>query len=286
MSFWFDEKFESLSRFGIRATKTLFKKQSDFQMIEIIESPKFGRVLAIDRIFMTSEFDEFLYHEMIVHPALTTASCIKRVLVIGGGDGGTVREVLTYPEVEKVVMVEIDKMVVEACREYLPTIGSAWDDPRLEVVFRDGIDFACNADVEPFDIILLDGSDPVGPAEGLFDIDFYRGCARLLKENGVFVLQSESPILQIKTFLEISAALNQIFPKVYPYFGPVPLYVSGSWSWTYATRSADPLAINEELAIRQEARCKQYNREIHRAAFALPNRFKPIFNNGKVRTSS
>jgi len=241
-------------------------------------------VLAIDKIFMTSEADEFFYHEMIVHPVLTTAKDIKRVLVIGGGDGGTVREVLSYDEVVEVVMVEIDPMVVDVSKRFLPTIGTAWDDPRLEVIFEDGIAFAKNAQVEPFDIILLDGCDPVGPAKGLFTVDFYRGCARLLKEDGIFGLQSESPILQHDVFLDIARALSQVFEGVYPYFGPVPIYASGNWSWTYATRKSDPLSINEDRVAHQEKRCKYYNREIHRTAFVLPNNLRQFFQNGKVST--
>ncbi len=282
MSFWYDEVFDEKSRFGLKATKVLFEGRSDLQQIDVLETAAFGRVLAIDKIFMTSEADEFFYHEMIVHPVLTTATDIKRVLVIGGGDGGTVREVLSYDEVEQVVMVEIDKMVVEVSKRFLPTIGTAWDDPRLKVIFQDGIAYAQNARVEPFDIILLDGCDPVGPAKGLFTVDFYRGCARLLKENGIFGLQSESPILQQNVFLEIAQTLSQVFDRVYPYFGPVPIYASGNWSWTYVTHKKDPLVINEARVARQEKRCKYYNRDIHRAAFVLPNNLKHIFQNGKV----
>lgn len=282
MSFWYDENFQGITRLGLRATESLFEGKSEFQKIDVVQTKAFGRVLAIDEIFMTSEKDEYFYHEMLVHPPMTTAKNIRRVLVIGGGDGGTVREVLTYPEVEQVTMVEIDPMVVEISKRYLSTIGTAWDDPRLIVQFGDGIDFAKNAQVEPFDVILLDGSDPVGPAEGLFTKEFYQGCARLLAEDGVFCLQSESPILQKDIFLELARTLGQIFERVHPYFGPVPIYASGTWSWTYATRTGDPGAIKEDRIIAQEKRCKYFNREIHKAAYALPNNLKQIFKNGKV----
>jgi spermidine synthase len=284
MAFWYDENFDNKCRFGICASKVLFQGKSDFQQIDILETELFGRVLAIDNIFMTSELDEYIYHEMIVHPVLTTAPFIGRVLVIGGGDGGTIREVLSYPQVEHLTMVEIDVMVVEASKRYLPTIGTAWDDPRLELLIGDGIDFVKNANVEPFDIILLDGSDPVGPATGLFTEGFYRGVARLLKEDGVFGLQSESPLLQKNVFTQIGRTLGKLFPRVYPYFGPVPIYASGSWSWTYASRAADPMSWNETLVSFQEKRCKYYNRHIHQAAFAVPNNLRRIFADGKVRT--
>lgn len=268
--FWYDEEFNDLCRFGVRATETLFEEQSAFQKITILETNWFGRTLLIDDLFMTSERDEHYYHEMLVHPAMTTAPRIQRVLIIGGGDGGTAREILSYPEVEKVVMVEIDGKVVEACKKYLPKHG-AWDDPRLEVIIGDGVDYAKNAEVEPFDVIFLDGSDPVGPAEGLFSPDFHEGIARLLGEKGVYALQSESPFVQREVFLETQKVLEAIFPVVAPYFGTVPIYASGVWSWTYATKGVSRTSFNEQRMAMQEERCKLYNRQIHDACFARPN---------------
>ncbi|MCP4674992.1 MAG: polyamine aminopropyltransferase [Deltaproteobacteria bacterium] len=280
---WYDEIFEDKSRLGLNVTEVLYQGRSDLQQIDVLETKAFGRVLVIDQVFMTSERDEHFYHEMIVHPPLTTSPGIRRILVIGGGDGGTVREVLSYPEVEQVVMVEIDAQVVEVSKQFLPTIGRAWDDPRLEVIIGDGIDYAKNADVEPYDVILLDGCDPVGPAEGLFTEDFYRDVARLLKRDGVFALQSESPILQRDVFLDISAALTNIFDRVYPYFGPVPLYAAGIWSWIFASQTVGPFGIIDDRVERQESRCKYYNRDIHRAAFAVPNDLKPVFKRALQR---
>jgi spermidine synthase len=276
--FWYDEIFEEGSRFGVKADKALFQGQSDFQQIDVLETEALGRVLAIDHLFMTSEKDEHFYHEMLVHPALVTAPSIKRVLVIGGGDGGTVREVLSYPEVKQVVMVEIDAKVIEVSKRHLAAIGTSWNDPRLEVIIGDGIDFAINAEVSPFDVVLLDGSDPVGPAKGLFTEGFYRGCARLLADGGVFALQSESPIWHQEVLVEIGRTLQRVFKRAYPYFGPVPSYPSGSWSWTYATFTVDPFAISQERAARQEGRCKYYNRDIHRGAFAIPNYLKRLYS--------
>ena len=154
------------------------------------------------KVFMTSEYDEFLYHEMLAHPAMTTAPRIERVLVIGGGDGGTVREVLRHSEGKACVMIEIDQLVVDASKEYLPGIGTAWDDPRLDVRFIDGIDYVKTSKDEKYDVILLDGTDPVGPGAVLFDEAFYAGCKRMLAEDGVMALQSESPLLMLDTFVE------------------------------------------------------------------------------------
>ncbi|NIM65418.1 MAG: polyamine aminopropyltransferase [Candidatus Latescibacteria bacterium] len=274
MADWHDEVFNDRVRFGLKIRRSLYSGQSPYQKIDIFESEQFGRTLTLDGIYMTSEGDEYFYHEMLVHPAMTTAPLIRRILIIGGGDGGTAREVLRYSEVERVVMVEIDSMVVEACKEYLPSIGTAWDDPRLEVVIQDGVAYVKEAQEEPFDVILLDGSDPVGPAEGLFGEDFYHGCERLLQPEGVFALQSESPVLFWDVFLSIVRTLRKIFGRADPYFGSVPIYGAGMWTWTYATRSVDPMMIIGERIERVEPLTRYYNREIHEAAFALPTEIK------------
>jgi spermidine synthase len=274
MNEWYDEIFNDRLRFGLKVRRFLYSGRSALQKIDVFETDQFGRALALDGIYMTSEGDEYFYHEMLVHPAMATAPAIQRVLVIGGGDGGTVREVLRYPEVEKVVMVEIDPMVVEVCRKYLGSIGTAWDDPRLELIFEDGVSFAWEADVGPFDVILLDGSDPAGPAEGLFSEEFYRGCKRLLAPNGVFALQSESPVLFREAFITIVQLLRGIFPIAQPYFGTVPLYGAGLWSWTHASHTVDPLAVIDDRVNRIESSTRYYNRAIHQAAFALPNEIK------------
>jgi spermidine synthase len=200
------------------------------------------------------------------------------VLVIGGGDGGTIREVLRHGEVESVVLVEIDGKVVEACREHLSSIGPTWDNPRLEVVIADGIAYAREAEVEPFDVILLDGCDPVGPSKGLFNEGFFRDCARLLGPDGVFAMQSETPVLMRDVFLDIVRTLRRVFGHAWPYFGTVPLYSSGMWTWTYASRTVNPVRIVDERVSRLEAVTRYYNREIHLAAFAVPNELKPLLS--------
>ena len=270
MSLWYTETFEERLRVGLRVERTLFTGQSEYQRVEIFETRLFGKALAIDGIFMTSVVDEADYHELLVHPALCTAPRIENVLIIGGGDGGTAREVLAHPEVKRCVLVEIDGMVVEASKEHLPEIGTAWDDPRLEVRIEDGVAYAAQAAPGSFDVVLLDGSDPVGPAEGLFGESFYRSVGRVLGDDGVFALQSESPLLFEPVFYETQASLRKVFGRAFPYFRSVPLYGTGDWSWTYASRSADPLAIVEDRAERIEAQSRVYNRELHRGVFAVP----------------
>ena len=274
MGLWYDETFDDQTRLGLRVEKTLFSGQSDYQKIEVIETVGFGRVLVIDNVFMTSEYDEFLYHEMLAHPALTTAPCIERVLVIGGGDGGTVREVLRHPDVKECLMIEIDELVVNVSKEYLPGIGTAWDDPRLDLRFIDGIDYVKTSKDEKFDVILLDGTDPIGPGAVLFDEAFYEGCKSMLTDDGVLALQSESPLLMMDVFVETQHKLRKLFAEVHPYLGPVPLYGTGVWSWSWCSNTGEPLRPVQE---RQEAiveGSKAYNAELHQAIFALPNYVK------------
>ncbi len=269
---WFDEVFRDRVRFGLRVKERLFERTSPYQKVLVFESEAFGRCLAIDDVFMTSERDEFLYHEMLVHPPLVAlASPPRRVLVIGGGDGGTVREVLRHPSVETVVMVEIDEMVVEASKKYLTTIGTAWEDPRLDLRIGDGIAYVKETKDPPFDAVLLDGTDPIGPAKGLFNEDFYRGVARVMKPNGVFAAQTESPFVMPQLFVEIQKTLRKVFPRVAPYFGTIPIYASGYWSWTFASFEVEPLELDEARGKAIEEGARQYNRDVHRAAFAQPN---------------
>jgi len=274
MGLWYDETFDDHTRLGLRVKETLFSEKSKYQKVEVIDTVGFGRVLVLDGVFMTSDYDEFLYHEMLAHPAMTTAPGTERILVIGGGDGGTVREVLRHSDVKTCVMIEIDEIVVNASKEHLPGIGTAWDDPRLDVRFIDGIEYVKESQDDKYDVILLDGTDPVGPGAVLFDESFYAGCKRMLAPGGVLALQSESPLLMLDVFVETQHKLRKFFSEVHPYLGPVPLYGTGTWSWTWCSDTGEPLRAIRE---RQEAiveGSKAYNEDLHQAAFALPNYVK------------
>ncbi|GIS14289.1 MAG: polyamine aminopropyltransferase [Synechococcus sp.] len=184
---------------------------------------------------MTAEQQERHYHEALVHPALCSASSIARILVIGGGDGGTARECLRHPDVQQLDMVEIDGRVVELSQEHLPDIGgSAWSDPRFQLTVGDGIAWAAQADDQSYDVILVDGSDPAGPAEGLFNRAFFENCRRLLKPGGVFGTQSESPEAFRDVHIAMVRLLREVFDHADPLYGWVPMYPSGWWSWTFA----------------------------------------------------
>ena len=271
MALWFDEIYGGKIRFGLRVKRSLFQGKSEFQSVDVVETEEFGRALALEGAWMTSERDEAHYHEMIVHPALTSAKRIERVLVIGGGDGGTVREVLRYPEVKHVAMVELDKMVVDVCKEHLPSFNVPWNDPRLQVQFGDGIAYLKNYSGAAYDVILIDGSDPVGPAEGLYASPFYQSAKKCLAADGVLVSQTESPIAMAQDFTRIVRTLRTSFQRAEPFFVPIPLYPSGMWSFTFASDHVDPRDFDDARAARIEAEARYYNRDIHRAAFAQPS---------------
>jgi len=266
---WQDETFQGRVRFGLPVRRTLLATRSEFQAIDIVET-ELGPTLLLDGAYMASVVEEFFYHEMLVHPALTVARRIGRVLVIGGGDGGTVREVLRYREVERVVMCELDAMVVSACREHMTAMAVPWDDPRLELHFGDGVAFLRDYAGPPWDVILVDGPDPVGPAEGLFERSFYATCRAHLAPGGVLATQSEAPFLMRDDFVRIVHGMRGVFSRVHPYFAPVLIYPGGSWSWTFASDAVEPLAPREPRLHEIEGGCRYYNREIHRAAFAVP----------------
>ena len=272
---WIDENWNNQIRHSLKVLDWLHDEQSPHQHIQVVDTEVYGRVLVLNGIFQTSEHDEHFYHEMLVHPALCTAPSIERVLIVGGGDGGAAREVLRHPGVQDVVMVEIDERVVSIAQHYLPDIGTAFTDPRLKLCIGDGVRYVHDAPERSFDVIILDGSDPVGPSKGLFDSAFYRQCQRVLKADGVFALQSESFFQTHELWHDIQQALNEVFVKVQPYLGIVPLYGTGTWSWTLCSGGLDPLNILEARAAAVESCTRYYHRGIHRAAFALPNELRP-----------
>ena len=256
--------------------EVLYEEKTEHQHVLIFQNVLFGRVMALDGVVQTTEKDEFIYHEMLAHVPILAHGRVSRVLIIGGGDGGTAREVLRHLVPHTVTLVEIDETVLRACREHLPTIGTCWDDPRLELIVGNGVSYVEHANAAYYDLVIIDGCDPVGPARGLFSVEFYRACERLLRPGGALALQAGSPILQHDQFIETIANLRQVFPRerVKPYFGPAPLYASDLWSWALASHELDWHAIIEDRAARVEPHTKYYNREIHRAAFALPNNLK------------
>ena len=242
---WIDEPHQGV-RYGL-AGQVLVEEQSAFQRITVMESERYGKGLLLDGCWMTAERQERHYHESLVHPALCGAAAIERVLVIGGGDGGTARECLRHADVKHLDMVEIDGRVVELSQKHLSSIGGGcWSDPRFHLTVGDGIAWATAAADASYDIVIVDGSDPAGPAEGLFNRPFFEHCRRILKPGGVFATQSESPEAFRQVHIDLVRMLRTVFDHADPLYGWVPMYPSGWWSWTFAAqgqpryRLADP----------------------------------------------
>ena len=267
------------SGFGIaiKAGDVLFSKQSEFQKVEVFDTESsLGRVLTLDDLMMTTEGDEYHYHEMIAHIPMINHKNPKSVLVIGGGDGGTVREVLKHDTVEKVVLCEIDGMVIEACKKFLPTISCELDNPKVEILVQDAIEYIKNKKDE-FDIVLIDSTDPMGPGEGLFTEEFYTNVKNSLKKDGIMVAQSESPFVNKSEIKKMYDLLKKVFPICSTYTSNIPTYPGGYWAWAFCSENVEPLSyIDERRCENITKTCKIYNKDYHLARFALPNYLKEL----------
>ena len=273
---WFTERDEFIALSLKHSGRQLYKKESAYQKVEVYETLAYGNMLTLDGMVMCTQKDEYVYHEMITHVAMLSHGQIRKALVIGGGDGGTVRELLRHESLQQVVLVEIDALVIEACQLHLPETAAAFGNPRLELLIEDGIAYIQNCPDEAFDLIIVDSADPVGPGEGLFTEVFYRQVHRCLSPNGVMVTQSESPRFNTKVFQEIYQTYRSIFGQqnVFCYLAAIPTYPTGTWSFSFSSKgNVHPLQFDREEA-RSFAEAQQlsyYNEDVHQAAFALPN---------------
>ncbi len=277
MGIRFTEEYPEVNgAFSMEVEKILFRGKSPFQTIEVIETKGFGRVLLIDDLVMLTERDEFVYHEMIAHVPLYVHPNPGSVLVIGGGDGGTVREIVKHPEVEKVILVDIDRMVSEVSMEYLPSVASKLLSEKVICQYEDGVAYVKNT-AERFDVIIIDSTDPISVGEGLFTREFYRNCYNILNPDGLLVAQAESPAYMADIVQGISHKLHAVFPKVHFYQAHIPSYPSGHWLFAFASKQYHPLKDYREEKYHQHAlKLKYYNSDLHFAAFALPNFVKEI----------
>lgn len=272
---WFTERDDKIA-LSLKHDGKLYDVQSDYQKVAIYKTQAYGKMLTLDGMVMTTEVDEYVYHEMITHVPLLTHPNPKRVLIIGGGDGGTAREVLKHDGLEEVVMVEIDDKVIEASKLHLPSIAEALEHPKLNLIVDDGIKYVNDAADGSFDLVIVDSTDPVGPAEGLFTVDFYKEVYRILGDDGIMITQSESPRFNSKVFKEIYQTYRGIFgqDKVHCYLAYIPTYPTGMWSFSYSSKgSAHPMkqkTLEEINSFAKSARLKYYNAEMHQASFALP----------------
>ena len=273
MELWYTENQTNNVNFSMKVKNHLYSAQSEFQKIDIIDTYEFGKVLVIDNWTMVTEKDEFIYHEMITHVALATNPNIKNVLVIGAGDGGTVRELTRYSNIENIDMVEIDELVVKASIEHLPFTSNKLSDPRVNLYFVDGIKFV-KGKKDLYDLIIVDSTDPIGPGEGLFTTEFYTDCYNALTEKGILINQCESPYYSHNAY-EMKRSykkLNKLFNICKAYQYHMPTYPSGHMIFCFASKVLDPIKdLDAERWNALGLETKYYNTELHKGAFCLPN---------------
>lgn len=278
MELWYTEEHSPDVRFSIRVDEHLYSEKSSFQRIDIMRSDEFGVFLTLDSLMMVTEKDEFIYHDMIVHVPMAVNPDIRRVLVIGGGDGGTVRELVRYNTVQEIDMAEIDEAVVRACKKYLPSIACGLSDERVNIYYEDGLKFIRKKE-NYYDLIIVDSTDPFGPGEGLFTKEFYGNCHRALNENGILVNQHESPYYEVyaNSLKSANEKIKKFFPVTKLYQAHIPTYPSGHWLFGFASKGFDPVSdIKEDYWNGLEIKTRYYNTELHKGSFALPNYVKEL----------
>ncbi|WP_028115690.1 polyamine aminopropyltransferase [Ferrimonas senticii] len=272
-----DRYFETLhNAYGQQFSidKVLFESRTEHQHLIIFDNAKFGRVMALDGMIQTTEKDEFIYHEMLTHVPILAHGNAKRVLIIGGGDGGILREVTRHQSIEHVTMVEIDASVVEMCKTYLPNHSNgAFDDPRVNLVINDGRDFVINCQ-DKFDVVISDSTDPIGPGEALFTSAFYQGCANCLTEGGILVTQNGVCFMQLDEVTTTDSRLSPYFADRSFYRAAVPTYIGGDMTFAWASDNAAVRQHSIEV-IRQRfaaanIETRWYTPELHVGSFALP----------------
>lgn len=281
MEFWFSENHTPNVQISIRVDKQLYSGKSEFQRIDVFESPEFGRFLTLDGYMMLTEKDEFIYHEMITHVPMAVHPNVKKVLVIGAGDGGVIRELVNYPEIETIDMVEIDPLVVEVCKKYLPKTACRFDDPRVSIHYEDGLRFVRFKE-NVYDLIIVDSTDPFGPGEGLFTKEFYGNCYKALKEDGILINQHESPFYPEDAAACQRAHKNivETFPLAKVYQAHIPTYPSGHWLFGFASKKYHPLKdLNETRWNMRSLTCRYYTTTLHKGAFYIPAYVEELLKN-------
>lgn len=270
MSQWISEEQTPHLRLSTEVSEVLYDGESEFQKIAVFKSEEYGTMLQLDGVFQTSEREEFIYHEMIAHIPLFLHPNPERVLIIGGGDGGAARECVRHDSVKEVTMVEIDGKVVELAKQYLPTIAKAMieENPKLTVKIGDGIGYMAEQE-DYYDVIIVDCSDPIGPGEGLFTEAFYKNTMKALRKDGLFVQQTESPMLHQPLVKKVFSYVNNHFPIARLYTAYIPIYPAGMHCFTMGSKQYDPLTWEPNRE--QNFTTKYYNKDIQKAAFALPN---------------
>ena len=266
---------EGGSAFSLQGAHKVFDEQSAFQKVEVYDTKAYGKLMMIDGFTMLSARENFLYHEMMAHPVLFTHPAPRRVAIIGGGDCGTLHEVLKHAEVERVTQIDIDETVTRAARLHFPELCESNDDPRAELLFIDGIQWMSDAAPGSLDVIIVDSTDPIGPGEVLFTSEFYAACLRALADGGLIIQQSESPLIHADILERLYRNLRRTgFSDAQTLFFPQPIYPTGWWSATLGAKQADLTGFRAQDAAGRPFATRYYNAEIHRAAFAQPEFFR------------
>lgn len=271
---WFTEKLHADYRQQLLVSGIVYEKKTEHQHALIFEHPTFGRVLVLDDVLQTTEADEFMYHEMLAHVPILAHGNVKRVLIVGGGDGGVLKQVVKH-DVARITQVELDETVIALSREHLPAVcGRAFEDPRLDLVLADGEKFVAETD-ETFDVIIVDSTDPMGPGKVLFGAEFYGDCKRCLARDGILVTQNGCPFVQPDELKNSYRRLTRLFADVTFYVAPIPTYVGGfmTFGWASMNESArrQPKEVVESRFAQAAIETGYYNPDIHVACFALPN---------------
>ncbi len=272
MEFWFSEEHTKNVKLSIRVDRQICSFQSKFQRIDIFESPEFGKFLTLDGFMMVTEKDEFIYHEMITHVPMSVHPNPKNILVIGAGDGGVIRELCRYSDIENIDLVEIDEMVVKLSIEHLPQTACSFDDPRLNIYYQDGLKFIRRYE-NKYDIIIVDSTDPFGPGEGLFTKEFYGNCFKALRADGIMVNQHESPFYKgdATAMKRAHKRIVQSFDIARVYQAHIPTYPSGHWLFGFASKKYHPIHdFNKDKLNENGIKTKYYNKKLHKGAFYLP----------------
>ena len=272
MELWFSERHTPHVKLSIKVDRQLYSGQSEFQRIDVFESKEFGRFLTLDGYMMLTEKDEFIYHEMITHVPMAVNPSIRNVLVIGAGDGGVIRELTRYSNVENIDLVEIDEMVIDVCKKYLPQTACCFDDPRVHIFIEDGVKYIRSCENQ-YDLIIVDSTDPFGPGEGLFTKEFYGSCYKALREDGIMVNQHESPFYDedVQAMQRAHKRIVECFPISRVYQAHIPTYPSGHWLFGFASKKYHPLEdLNTAEWKQVELRTRYYNLKLHEGAFSLP----------------
>ena len=272
MELWFSENHTPDVQLSLRVDRQLYSRKSDYQKIDVLETPEFGKVLVLDGNIMLTERDEFIYDEMITHVPMAVHPCITRVLVLGVGDGGVVRELTRYDQIERIDLVEMDEMVAEACRQYLPENACRLDDDRVHIYYENALKFIRRCE-NKYDLIIVDSNDPFGPSEGLFTREFYGNCYKALKADGIMVNQQGSPF-----YAEDAMAMQRshkrivnTFPISRVYQAHIPTYAAGYWLFGFASKKYHPIEdLNPERWNSQHLRTRYYTTRLHVGAFYLP----------------